>query len=270
MTLVSDVINLMNELAPPKLAEEWDNPGLQAGSPAWPVKKIMVALDATPAVVNNACQQNADLLITHHPFIFKAMKQLDYSTPLGRMIETAMNHRLSIFSAHTNLDWTAGGLNDQFAEMIGLKNVSVLAAPAQAAEASPESGQGRMGELEPPLDLAGFAGNIKAALKLQTLRVTGPFDMMVSRVAVCTGGGSGLMDAFFASKAHVFVTGDLRYHDARNAELYNRGLIDAGHFATEHIVVDLLCRKLSDGLAEKGHEVSVIGSDKESEPFINF
>lgn len=269
MTLVSDVINLMDELAPPRLAEDWDNPGLQAGSPAWPVKKIMVALDATPAVVNNACQQNADLLITHHPFIFKSMKRLDYSTPLGQMIETAMNHRLSIFSAHTNLDWTAGGLNDQFAEMIGLKNVSVLA-PAPVAEASPESGLGRMGEIDPPTDLVGFAGNIKAVLGLQSLRVAGPFDMMVSRVAVCTGGGAGLMDAFFASSAHVFVTGDLKYHDARNAELYNRALIDAGHFATEHIVVDLLCRKLSDGLAEKGHDLSVIGSDKESEPFINF
>jgi len=267
MTLVSDVIAIMDELAPPKLAENWDNPGLQAGSPAWPVRKIMVALDASPAVVTNACQQNVDLLITHHPFIFTAMKQIDYSTPLGQMIETAVNHRLSIFSAHTNLDWTAGGLNDLFAEMIGLKNVSVL---EPVPDASPESGLGRIGEIAPPIDLAGVAGNIKAALGLQSLRVAGPFDMVVSRAAICTGGGSGLLDAFFASSAHVFITGDLRYHDARNAELYHRGLIDVGHFASEHIVVDLLCRKLADELAEKGHDVSVIGSDKESEPFINF
>ena len=116
MTTVSDVIGLMDELAPPELAESWDNPGLQIGSPAWPVQKILVALDALPAVVADACEQGADLLITHHPFIFKALKQIDYSTPQGRMIEMATRHRLAVFSAHTNLDWASGGLNDAFAE----------------------------------------------------------------------------------------------------------------------------------------------------------
>ena len=266
MTVVSDIIALMDRLAPADIAEDWDNPGLQAGSPAWPVKKIMIALDATPAVVNDACQQNADLLITHHPFIFKAFKKIDYSTPLGQMIETAMRHHLSIFSAHTNLDWAAGGLNDTFAEMMGLKNITVLESMPDKDAAS---GLGRIGELDTPVDLAGLARNIKACLGIQGLRVAGPFDMMIKRIAVCTGGGSGLLKSFFASSAHVFVSGDLRYHDARDAELYNRGLIDVGHFASEHIVVDLLQKKLAEGLAENGHDVSIAISARESEPFVN-
>ncbi len=267
MTAVSDVIALMDELAPPCLAENWDNPGLQVGSPAWPVKKIMLALDAAPDVVSDACQQNADLLVTHHPFIFKSLKQIDYSTPLGQMIEMAVSHHLSIFCAHTNLDWTAGGLNDAFAEIIGLKNISVLEA---MPDSDPECGLGRIGELDMPVDLVGLARNIKTSLGIQSLRVAGPFDMPVKRVAVCTGSGSGLLKPFFASNAHVFVSGDLRYHDARDAELYQRGLIDVGHFASEHLVVDLLQKRLTEGLAEGGHDVSVIISDKESEPFINF
>lgn len=266
MTVVSDIIPLMDNLAPRNLAETWDNPGLQVGSPTWPVKKIVIALDATPGVVNDACRQNADLLITHHPFIFKALNRIDYSTPLGQMIEMAVSHHLSIFCAHTNLDWAAGGLNDAFAEIIGLKNISVL---EPLPDFDGECGQGRIGELETPVDLAGLARNLKTSLAIQSLRVAGPFDMVANRVAICTGSGAGLLKSFFASNAHVFVTGDLRYHDARDAELYQRGLIDVGHFASEHIVVDLIRKRLINGLAETGHEVSVAVSDKESEPFIN-
>ena len=266
MTVVSDIIPLMDQLAPPVLAESWDNPGLQVGSPTWPVKKIMLALDAAPGVVSDACQQNADLLITHHPFIFKAMKQIDYSTPLGQMIEMAISHHLSIFCAHTNLDWAEGGLNDAFAEIIGLKNVSVL---EPLPDFVGKCGLGRIGELDTPIDLAGLARNIKTSLGIQSLRVAGPLDMTAKRIAVCTGSGSGLLESFFASNAHVFVSGDLRYHEARDAELYRRGLIDVGHFASEHIVVDLIQKSLSRRLGEAGHDVSIVISDRESEPFIN-
>ena len=266
MAVVADIIALMDQWAPRSIAEEWDNPGLQVGSPAWPVKKIMIALDATPAVVMDACQQNADLLITHHPFIFKALRNIDYSTPLGQMIEMAVNHHLSYFSTHTNLDWTAGRLNDAFSEISGLKHVTALEA---LPDAEGESGLGRIGELETPVELAVLAQNIRSCLGIQSIRVAGPFDLMTKRVAVCTGSGSGLLKSFFASNAHVFVSGDLRYHDARDAELYNRGLIDVGHFASEHIVVGLIQRKLAEGLSSNGHEVAVAVSTKESEPFIN-
>lgn len=267
MTTVSDVIGLMDELAPPELAESWDNPGLQLGSPAWPVQKIMVALDALPAVVADACEQDADLLITHHPFIFKALKQIDYSTPQGQMIELATRHRLAVFSAHTNLDWASGGLNDAFAEAIDLKNVTPLASLEQAG---PGNGLGRIGEMETPTELAGLARSIKTVFGISSLRITGALDMPVRRAAICTGSGSGLLSAFFESDAQVFISGDLRYHDARDAELYQRALIDLGHFASEHLMVDLIRRRLGTMLARAGHEAAVLATEKECDPFVIF
>ena len=267
MTTVSDVIALMEELAPPELAESWDNPGLQLGSPEWPVQKIMVALDALPAVVGDACEQGADLLITHHPFIFKALKQIDFSTPQGRMMELATRNRLAVFSAHTNLDWARGGLNDAFAEAIGLKNISPLVAMEQAG---PENGLGRIGAVTAPTDLAGLANSIKRVFGIARLRITGALDMPVRRVAICTGSGSGLLSAFFESDAQVFISGDLRYHDARDAELQQRALIDLGHFASEHLMVDLIRRKLSMELARSGHEAAVLATEKERDPFVLF
>ncbi|MFO7838575.1 MAG: Nif3-like dinuclear metal center hexameric protein [Desulfosalsimonadaceae bacterium] len=267
MTAVSDIIAHMEYLAPRHLAESWDNPGLQVGSPEWRVEKVLVSLDPTPEVVADACEQGADLLLTHHPFLFRAVKQIDCSTPLGRMIETAISHHLAIFSAHTNLDWVSGGLNDVLSEKIGLKNVSAL---RPRAEEEAADGQGRIGTLDEPPDLAGLARTVKSVLGLAALRVVGDLKMPVERVAVCTGGGSGLLEAFFSSCADVFVSGDLRYHEARDAQLYQRGLIDAGHFGTEHLMVDLIRRRLASGLADSGHEVDVLASGKEADPFVCF
>jgi len=269
MPLVSDIIALMDALAPPRLAEDWDNPGLQIGNPQWPVKKVMVSLDASPLVIADACEQGVNLLITHHPFIFKAIKQIDYSTPLGRMIEMATRHQLAVFSAHTNLDWVSGGLNDAFADAIGLKNVTILT-PLDGAEQleDRQSGLGRIGDLDKPMDLAGLAGKIKVTLGLGSVRVVGSADMEVQRIAVCTGSGSGLLKAFFDSSADVFISGDLRYHDARDAEINQRGLIDIGHFASERLMVDLIRGRLASALAESSRDVLVIGSQQELEPFI--
>jgi dinuclear metal center YbgI/SA1388 family protein len=256
----------MEELAPPELAEEWDNPGLQAGSPHWPVQKVVVALDATPEVVSDACDQGADLLITHHPLLFRPIRRIDYSTPLGRVIELACRRRLSIFCAHTNLDWAEDGLNDAFSAAIGLCDAAILAPLGEAAGLP--GGQGRIGNLKEPMSLAEFAANIRAALGVADIRAVGDLGMQVSRAAVCTGSGSGLLGAFFASDADVFVSGDLRYHDARDTELQERGLIDIGHFASEHLMVDLVRRRLAAALEEHGHSVAVVASDKESDPFV--
>ncbi len=268
MPAVSDIIGLMDAMAPPWLAEEWDNPGLQVGNPQWPVKKVMVALDPSPPVIADACEQAVDLLITHHPFIFRAIKQIDYSTPLGRMIEMATRHQLAVFSAHTNLDWVSGGLNDVFAATIGLKDVSILA-PLESGGDN-QNGQGRIGDLEAPMDLASLAGSIKSALGLQSVWVAGAGDMLVRRIAVCTGSGSGLLQAFFKSDAQVFVTGDLRYHDGRDAELYQRGLIDTGHFSSEHLMVGSIRSRLVSALAANGWDADVIVSKREAAPFLRF
>jgi dinuclear metal center YbgI/SA1388 family protein len=264
---VAQIQQTMEVLAPTHLAEEWDNVGLQAGQSDWPVKKIWVALDPAPDVVSAACRNRVDLLVCHHPLILKPIKSIDFGGVTGSIVYLAARHHLAIYSAHTNLDSAQGGLNDVFAKRIGLRNLKSLT-PADAPESQdPVQGIGRIGELSRAVKLRSFAAKIKKQLNLAHVRVAGPLDLPIERAAVCTGSGSGLLACFFNSDAQVFVSGDLKYHDARDAEWSRRGLIDVGHFASEHLVVEDLTARLKTRLAAAGFEVSVEGYTAESDPF---
>lgn len=127
---VADIIKLMETVAPPRLAEAWDNCGLQVGKRQWPVKHIRTALDPLPEVVDDAVETGVDLLITHHPLIFKPVKQIDFDTELGRIIQRAAAGRLAVYAAHTNLDKAAGGLNDTLADMLGIAATGPLVSGA--------------------------------------------------------------------------------------------------------------------------------------------
>ncbi len=269
MSVVNDIIAVMEDLAPRHLAEDWDNSGLQCGDRNWPVNHVVVALDPSLSVVQAACKKNADLLITHHPLIFKPLKNLILDTPLGEILNLSVRHHLAIFSAHTNLDSVKGGLNDLFAEKIGLKNLTLLTSddiyPLHSVESN--QGIGRVGELENPIDLAAFSEQIKFKFGLSTVKVSGALDMIVKKIAVCTGSGSGLMHQFFETDADVFITGDLKFHDAKDAEMNQRGLIDVGHFASEVLMIDLVAGWLDVMIREKGLDVRVEALKEEDDPF---
>lgn len=260
---VADIIKLMEGIASATLAEEWDNPGLQAGEKDRPVRIIRIALDPSIDVVADACKQQADLLITHHPLIFRALKMIDFSSGVGAVIKMAACHQMAIFSAHTNLDSAAGGVNDVLADRIGLANRMVLL-PTQRSQAE---GLGRIGDIGEPTDLASYALRIKHQLGLPYVTIAGRPDLPVSKAVVCSGSGSSLMQAFFASDAEVFITGDIRYHDARDVEAANRGLIDIGHFASEHLIVDVLRKRIKTALSEAGLDVDVAVCGAEKDPF---
>lgn len=368
--IVGDIIRLLEQIAPRRLAEDWDNPGLQIGRCDWPAGCIMIALDPLLPVVRAACDQHIDLLITHHPLIFSPLKQIDFAAPQGEIFSLAAEHRLSVISAHTNLDSAAGGLNDLLAERLELRDVKPLTAASEylddcklavyvprdhvnavlealfdtpagiignythctfsqegtgtfqpGPDSSPYSGMagqvnfvpetrietrvskkdlaavidrvrrahpyetmaldlyplftleagaglGRVGVLETAADLASFADDIKARLSLESVRVSGAPGMRVKKAAVCTGSGSGLLKAFFASDADVFVAGDLRYHDARDAQARHRGLIDIGHFASEHLMIDMLKSRLGILAAKTGYDVQITAFDDETDPFV--
>lgn len=273
---VRDIISLMETIAPLQLAERWDNPGLQLGSVNWPVRKIWTALDPCPEVVEAACRHHVDMLITHHPLLFNPIKSIDIDTPTGQMIARAVQHRLTIYTAHTNLDSVADGLNDILAHRLGLKETTALQAlavrdekPADDARAATRpQGLGRIGDLMEKTRLKAFALHIKKTLGLRHVVMIGDPDLWVRRVAVCTGSGSGLLDAFFASGAQVYVSGDLRYHDARNAEANHVGLVDIGHFASEHLMVAAVCDRLVKACAARNIPVEVEACDIEQNPFV--
>lgn len=261
---VDDIIRLMERLAPTGMAESWDNVGMQIGDPSAPVQRIWVTLDPLPEVVERACRQQVDLLITHHPLLFKPLSRIDFSTPTGRIIQLAALHRLSIFAAHTNLDSVEGGVNDRLAAGLELQDVAVLAEPVSE---NGNAGIGRIGTLRAPCTLKDLALRLKSALHLPVVKVSGPDHLAVRRVALCTGSGGGLISHFLASNAEVFLSGDLKYHDAREVESRGRGLIDIGHFASEHIITGDLARRLQAAADQAGTDVSVEAPAIETDPF---
>ena len=359
---VADIMAVMETIAPLNLAENWDNVGLQVGQGEWPVSKIWIALDPLPDVVEAAAQQKVDLLVTHHPLLFPHISQIDWQTPLGKILSVSRQHRLSIFAAHTNLDTATGGLNDQLAKLLQLETLKVLNrnssasnvklvvdvpagseqrlwevlfAPNTDMEGQPPSGffgvqgsgilkrdrqkrsksaaqplvrsaftiqaselqgvihnltlsfsedefayevyplahpsldtgLGRIGVLAQATTLEAFATRVKTSMGLSRIRIAGRSDLRVRKVAVCTGSGSELFKDFVASGADVYVSGDLKYHDARAVEALDRGLIDIGHFASEHIVVGWLTQRLQQCLDARGIPVSVEACALERDPF---
>ena len=274
---VSEIVKVLDSVAPQSLAEGWDNVGLQVGDPERRVKSIWIALDPTFEVVNAACRDQVDLLITHHPLLFKPLQSLNFRTPVGAVIDLAVRHQLAIFAAHTNLDSAQGGINDILAGRIGLCDLKPLV-PAQEPQrllnavcpsVTPDqsAGIGRIGRLESEVDLNTLAIQLKKSLKLRYLKVAGDPALPVEKVAVCSGSGASLLDDFFASGAQVFVSGDLRYHDARDVEASHLGLIDIGHFASEHLIVHALAETLAGLFADSNMNLRVKACDIETDPF---
>jgi dinuclear metal center YbgI/SA1388 family protein len=261
---LGEVIDAVEEIVPSELAEEWDNSGMQLGDRDWQVEKIWVALDPLPEVISAACRKDVDLVITHHPLIFKPLSTIDVSTLEGFVIQQALDHQVAIYAAHTNLDRIEGGVNDVLASRIGLCNTTALSID----RVSGKPGFGRIGNLALPTPLALLAKKLKQVLALGHLRVAGNLDLVIKTAAVCSGSGSGMLSAFFDSGADVFISGDLKYHDARNFEFAQKALIDIGHFASEHLIVETFAERLKRHFHDKKLVLTVASYRREKDPFV--
>ena len=276
-TTVAEIITIMDQLAPPWLTQEWDNTGLQIGDLRLPVRRIWVALDPSLEVVKAACEKDVDLLITHHPLIFRPLKSIDFDTPGGSIIQMAAQHQLAIFSAHTNLDIVRDGVNDVLAKRLGLKHLEILepvqvraqlrAGNATTAGSDGEHGIGRIGSLDRESNLQSLALSVKEKLELNFVKVAGSPDLKINQVAICSGSGSSLMQTFLSSNAQVYISGDIHYHDARDAEAANRAIIDIGHFPSEHLMVEALAQQLKKIFKTAGIKVKVDACTIEKDPF---
>ncbi len=270
---VADLVAIMEQLAPSDLAEEWDNCGLQVGSMQWPVKKIWVALDPLLPIIKAAVDHNVDMVITHHPLVFQALTRIDLETVVGQVIGAAVKGNTAIYAAHTNLDSAFEGINDALAEKIGLQDSTPLVPAklpfgAEDADASmPKQGLGRVGGLNPTVTVDQLAQRIKKEMGTPQVRVAGDPQIVVDRAAVCSGSGAGLMDAFLMSGAQVYISGDLKYHDARTVEAVGRAMIDVGHFASEHIMIEPLVSRLQQAIRALNGSAQVEACQMEQDPF---
>jgi GTP cyclohydrolase I len=266
---VGDIMEVMERFAPLHLAESWDNCGLQIGSRTWAVRRIRIALDPLVTVIQAAAHDKVDLLITHHPLIFNPLRCIDLQTAVGRTVETALGARVALYAAHTNLDSALQGVNDALARVIGLRDGQPLVAADRALfdGDGARPGMGRVGCLPDASTLKVLVEKVKVSLGLNYIKYSGDPDLKIDRAAVCSGSGSSLLAAFLSSPAQVYISGDLRYHDARKVEEAGRALIDIGHFHSERLVLGPLAERLQKTAAEKGWQMDVQVCRLERDPF---
>ena len=253
MTTVADILKFVETLAPRAMKMDWDNVGLLCGSKMTPVTKILVALDPFEHVCEEAAQWGAELIVTHHPIIFRPLSSITDETSIVRGIMTLCRHGISAVNAHTNLDQAPGGVNDELARKLALVNVQVLN-PAGTTEDGERWGLLRAGEV-PEQPLEDFLNRAKTLLGCQGLRYVNGGKPVHK---VCVGGGScadGMMDAVDAG-CDTFVTADVKYNQFWDARDLGLNLIDAGHFYTENPVVDLLAEKISAAFPEVEVKIS--------------
>lgn len=263
MVKLSDIFNIMEEIAPMSLAESWDNIGLQIGNPEEELQGVMLALDASIEAVEDAANSGFNLLLTHHPLFFSPLSSININSPSGKLIEASIKKSVSIFSSHTNLDSVSGGVSDMLADLLELGNRE----PIEPANASGE-GLGRMGTLSKALSIEEIVTILKKKLSAKNVGVIGDTNMRVNKVALCGGSGGSLIGAASRLGADLFISGDIKYHQAREAEELALPVIDVGHFSSEKIAIDGLKNILKAKLKKRGIKVPLKIFEKEKEPFI--
>ncbi len=262
------LLDAMERIAPRRLAEEWDNPGLLVGNPQQEIHRVYVCLDVSEAVVDRAMEAGCDMIVSHHPLIFKPMKKFRTDFTLGRILQKLMKADIAVFAAHTNLDIVQGGVNDVLARKIGLSELApfVLTEPiGQRAPFAPAS-LGRIGVLAEPLPVDAFARQVKEGLSADHVRLVRAGTSLVHKVALCSGSGAEFIAKAAFCGADAYVTGDVKYHDAQRAAELGLHLIDAGHFPTEFPVVPVLASRLEEEIRKVKQAVEIV-TDEVSQDF---
>ena len=254
MATVADILHFIESIAPPYMAESWDNVGLLCGRKGKDVKKILVALDPFRNVIDEAIELGADLIVTHHPLIFgEDIKAVNEDTETGRCLLKLIEHGIAAINAHTNLDLAPGGINDVLAEKLGLQAVEVVSPEGTDAQGRPYDLL-RAGFVDEQ-SLEQFLHTVKSSLNCDGLRYVNCGKPVHK---VCVGGGS-CGGAYAEAAAHgcdTLVTADVKYNQFRSAFETGINLIDAGHFHTENPTMPILAEKLRDAFPEIQVEIS--------------
>lgn len=230
---LKEIIAALERLAPPRLQEEWDNSGLQVGFPEAEVSRVLVCLDITEAIVDEAVAKQCNMIVSHHPLLFKALRQVSDATYQQRCVVRALSAGISIYSAHTSLDNAPGGVNHKIAGLLGLQNLRWLA-PLEGEDA----GSGLVGELPRPEKDADFLARMKRSFGVQCLRHSALDGREIRRVALCGGAGAFLLGDAIRAGADCFLSGEFHYHDY----FENGGVLlaELGHYQSEQFTQDLL------------------------------
>lgn len=271
---LKEIKSFLEGMAPLAVQESWDNSGLQIGCSDKDIHKVMVCLDLTEAVLDEAEAIGADLVISHHPLIFKGLKSISGNTYQERCVRKAILSDIAVYSAHTSLDNILGGVNHKIASLLGLSSLRWLdsgesaegcdekcggAAEGKCGGATEEkcggadavaraSGSGLIGELKEPVAAAEFLHTVKTIFDVKALKHSPlPSTTTIRSVALCGGAGAFLLPQAVAKGADCFISGEFHYHD-----YFDPGtlLIELGHYESEQFTQDLLKESLERAFPE--------------------
>ena len=234
---IKDILNCITEVAPLHWQESYDNAGLQVGDLNSEARKALICLDITEEVVDEAIAKNCNVIVSHHPLIFRGLKHLTPETYIERAVMKAVKHDIAMISMHTNLDNSYLGVSRVLAERLGLKKLHLL----QPSESEPElCGVGMVGEFEKPEEEVDFLNLVADTIGSPCLRHSALTGRRIQKVALCGGAGVPFMQDALRQKVDAYLTADIKYHDFFVPE-GNILLVDGGHFETEQFTKELIC-----------------------------
>ena len=229
---VKDIVAVIEEFAPLAIQEGWDNSGLCVGSPENEVSSVLLALDCTETLVDEAIECGADMIVTHHPLIFSGLKKISTEDQVGAAVIKAIRHGIAIYAAHTSADKVIAGVSGAMAAKLNLTDVQILDEDGEG------TGLGVVGNLPQPLTAEQMIALIKEKFGLKMLKSSRPSEGTISRVAMCGGSGSSLIGAAKRSGAHIYISGDISYHNFFTPEGFM--IADIGHYESEIEIVNIL------------------------------
>lgn len=242
---IKDVYNFLHSVAPFQYQESYDNAGLIVGDPSRVCTGVVTCLDSTEAVIDEAIELGVNLVVAHHPIVFRGLKRFNGSNYIEKAVIKAIKNNIAIIAIHTNLDNViSNGVNERIAHQIGLVDIEPLAIKKEIDQSMGAVGSGVVGNLHPAVGEMEFLKQLKAKMKVSVVKYTQPLGNEVSKVAVCGGVGGFLLKDAIRSGAQVFVTSDYKYHEFFDAN--NQILIaDIGHYESEQFTINLLQELIS-------------------------
>ena len=264
---ITQLLEGLNLIAPFGLAESWDNVGLLIGAPEREVHSLLLGLDPTLSLLDEAITRGIDTIITHHPCIFRPFSSINLSTPDGVFLERALGHKINVIACHTNFDNATAGVSDALCKLLKLEDIRPLR-PTVDSEIK-TTGSGRIGEYKQPLSFTEFTQRCFQALTIDTMQVAGIKPSRIQRVALCGGSGSDLAADSFAQNADIYISSEIKHSTAVWAQDVGFCLINGTHYATEKPAMLLLEQQLIDKKQQYGWDVDVYQSTSENAPFVN-
>ena len=227
------VIELLEKQSPKSYACDWDNVGLLVGREDKEIQKIYIALDATDEAIEEAIANGADMLLTHHPMIFKGMKRVTQEDFIGRRIIRLIQNDMVYYAMHTNFD--VMGMADLAADYLGIPDTRVL--EITSVSETGEEGIGRYGSLKKEMTVRECCEEVKQAFSLENVKVFGDLERKVKTAAISPGSGKSVISNALQAGVDVLITGDIDHHEGIDAVAQNMTVIDAGHYGVEHIFI---------------------------------